>query len=411
MVRLAVALPGSRAEAREYARVYAPMAVLSGIWFLAKFARALFPPLFPELQATYGVGSTETGLLFSVLMGGYGLMQFPSGVLADRVGPARVITVGAVAAVVGTVMVVVAPSFAVLVLAAGAFGLGTGVHKTVSVKALSLVYPDDRGGAIGAFDTVGFVGGAVAPLVLVALGAVALGWRVAFALAAGLGVVFVVLNRTYVTSALDATDDPATDDAAPPETDVRAYLGLFGRPRIGAFVAAAVLYSTVWNAVVAFLPLYLIEVKGLSAGVASLLYSGLLMLGLVQMPAGGVADRVGEIPVLVGTYLLAFVGLVALEGAGGVVAVVLTGGLFGLAMHGARPVRGSYLLRVFPDSAGGGGLGLVRTLMVLVGAAATAVVGTVADSAGLATAFGGIAAVSGLSAALMVLVVVFDRRA
>jgi predicted MFS family arabinose efflux permease len=324
-----------------------------------------------------------------------------------------VITVGTVGAVVGTVAVVVAPSFAVLILAGGAFGLGIGVHKTAAMKALAVVYPNDRGGALGALDTVGFVGGAVAPLSLVALGVVDLDWQVAFAVSAAAGVAFVVLNRLYVASVLrDRGDDPDRDaDAdATVETGLRRYVGLLRRPRIGTFVVAAVLYSAVWNAAVAFLPLYLIGVKGFSTGLASLLYSGLLMLGLVQTPAGGVADRVGEIPVLVGTYLRAFAGLVAMTLANGLVAVALTGGCFGLAMHGARPVRGSYLLRVFPDSAGGGGLGLVRTLMVLVGAGTAAVVGVVADAAGLGTAFLGVSAVSGLAVAVILFVAVFERR-
>jgi MFS family permease len=302
----------------------------------------------------------------------------------------------------------------VLVVAAGAFGLGTGVHKTAAMKAIAVVYPDGRGGAIGILDTVGFVGGAVAPLVLVALGAVDLDWQVAFAVSAVVGIAFVVLHRTHVASVLRSTEGaPSGADGADttPDTGLRSYLGYLRRPRIGSFVAAAVLYSMVWSPVVAFLPLYLIEAKGLSGGLANLLYSGLLMLGLVQSFVGGLADRVGEVPVLVGSYLLAFVGLGALSGANGLVAVMLTGGLFGLAMHGARPVRGSYLLRVFPDSAGGGGLGLVRTLMVFLGSGTTLVVGVVADAAGLGVAFVVVAGLSGLGAAVMVLVAAFNWRA
>lgn len=466
-VRAAVAGVGA-ARLREYA----PFAVLAVVWFLAKFGRALLPPLFPRLQETFAVGSAETGLLFSVLMATYGVMQFPSGILADRAGSDRVIAAGLVVTAAAALAFVLAPTYAALLLAAAAFGLGTGVHKPVAMKALSVIYPERRGGALGAFDTVGFLGGAAAPLALVALGALALDWRVAFGLAAVAGVAFVGLNRLYVAPAIraareageveadagspsDGTDrdgadpgegpgDPAGDDAPGAVADDSAgrpaaggedgqaaaggdgagsgavadrawglgrYAREFRRPLVAAFVGAVILYSTVWNAVAAFLPLYLIQVKGLSASTANLLYSGFMVLGLVQAPAGGVTDRFGEVPVLVGSYLIALVSIAALLGAGGLLAVTAAGGAFGLAMHGVRPARGSYLLRVFPDETGGGGLGLVRSLMVLVGSATTALVGAAADAVGLGTAFAGIGVVTGLAAALILAVAALDRRA
>lgn len=409
-------------------RQYVPVGVLAAVWFLAKFGRALFPPLFPRFQALYGIGSTETGLLFSVMMGVYGLMQFPSGVLADRTGPARVIGAGLVVTAGAALLVAAAPSYAVLVVAAAAFGLGTGVHKTVEMKALSVIYPARRGGALGVLDTVGFVGSAVAPLALVALGALALPWRVAFGLAAVAGVAFVGLNRLYVAPALravrgatneadgdgsDATDGTDGDGAAtdPDGWGLAPYAREFRRPLVVAFVVVTMLYTTVWSSVAAFLPLYLIEVKGFTGATASLLYGGLMILGLVQAPAGDVTDRVGEVPVLVATFLVAFVGIVALLGTDGLPAVAVAGGAFGLAMHGVRPARGSYLLRVFPDETGGGGLGLVRSLMVLSGSAAAAVVGVAADAVGLGTAFAGVAVASGLAIALMLAVATLDRRA
>ena len=74
------------------------LALTALLWFLAKFLRYAFPPLFGTLQTVYGASNTELGLTFSALMGGYAVMQFPSGALADRSGTVRVIVGGAVAA-------------------------------------------------------------------------------------------------------------------------------------------------------------------------------------------------------------------------------------------------------------------------------------------------------------------------
>ena len=120
----------------------------AGIWFLAKFLRYLFPPLFPTLTTEYAVSNAVVGGAFTALMLAYAAVQLPSGVLADRIGGWRVVTVGAVLAAVaalavGAPVVLGAPlSFAVLVAAMVFVGVGTGVHKTVSIPLLSRIYTE-----------------------------------------------------------------------------------------------------------------------------------------------------------------------------------------------------------------------------------------------------------------------------
>ena len=60
---------------------------------------------------------------------------------------------------------------------------------------------------------------------------------------------------------------------------------------------------------------------------------------------------------------------------------------FGLGSHGFRPVRGSYLVSVIPESVAGGTLGVVRTLIMGAGALAPATVGYLSDAVGFGVAF------------------------
>lgn len=73
-------------------------------------------------------------------------------------------------------------------------------------------------------------------------------------------------------------------------------------------------------------------------------------------------------------------------------------------------MRGSYQFQLFPDSASGGGLDLVRTVMVLVGAGASVVFGVADDIFSLQMAFVGVAIFSVIPAARILVVAVLDRR-
>ncbi|MFC6754325.1 MFS transporter, partial [Halorubrum tibetense] len=73
---------------------------------------------------------------------------------------------------------------------------------------------------------------------------------------------------------------------------------------------------------------------------------------------------------------------------------------FGLGSHGFQPVRSAYLMEVLPDRIAGGGLGVVRTLLMGAGALAPGVVGISADLVGFGPAFGLLAASMGAAAVL-----------
>lgn len=374
------------------------LVVTSLIWFLAKFLRYSFPPLFATFRAEFGLSNAVLGTAFSAMMLCYAAMQFPSGLLADRVGPVRVIAGGAGIAAVAALLVAGAGVGGAPVLVAGMLvvGVGTGAHKTVAVTLLPAVYPNRRGRMLGALDTFGTFGGVAAPTAVVAVLGAAVGWEWLFVAGAAAGIAFAGLFLHYASPRLsdDRTPDervgdgPTGDDTTPDGGHPgRRYLSLFADRRLAAFVLVTVLFSFGYNGVVAFLPLYLTEATPLSADGANLLYSGLFVVSLVQPLAGEASDRVGQLPVVGATIGLAtasLVGLLVAETTPVVVAAVL--GL-GLGSHGFRPVRGAYLVSAVPDGVAGGTLGIVRTAIMAAGAVAPAVVGVVADSAGFGPAF------------------------
>jgi len=380
----------------------------SGIWFLAKFLRYAFPPLFPEFRSLYGVSNGVLGAAFTAMMLVYALLQFPAGVVADRLGPARVVAAGV--AVTGAAALVLAVPVPLAALVGGMVlvGFGTGVHKTVAVDLLSSLYPARRGRALGVHDTFGALGGVAAPAVVVAVAADP-GWRTLFL---GGGLLALALAAGFRLRTPDAAGTQPSADGNTDETAALAdYRRLLADRRLDGFLLVTVGFSFAYNGVVAFLPLYLTDAAGLDGATASLLYSALFAVSLVQLTTGELSDRFSPLAVVVGTLALSTAGLLGLLVAGSSALVLgATVVAFGLGSHGFRPVRGVYLVDVVPDSLAGGGLGVARTILIGAGAVAPAVVGFVSEGAGFRAAFGVLLGSLVLAAGLAAWLLVTERR-
>lgn len=385
------------------------LALTALIWFLAKFVRYAFPPLFEPLQATYGVSNTAVGAAFTAFMVVYALMQFPSGLLADRLGSVTVITGGALLAAAGAFAVVTEPPFVLLVAAMVVIGGGTGAHKTVAIRLLSRAYPARTGRALGVLDTIGTFGGVAAPPAVVAVASFPLlepGWRTLFVAAGLVGIGLAAAFAWRVPKRLpDAGSAVGGDEGG---ADLRQYLAVFAAPRFAAFVGATLAFSFTYNGAVAFIPLYLTREAGLSSAAAGGLYSLLFALSFVQLVTGEVSDRVGTLPVIVAALGAATAGmaaLVAVTPTGSFPAMVAAVVAFGLGSHGFRPVRGAFLISSFPDSIAGGSLGVVRTLLMAAGAVAPVTVGYLSETVGFRPAFwllaGSVAVATAIAAGLL----------
>ncbi|MFB6194484.1 MAG: MFS transporter, partial [Halobaculum sp.] len=252
------------------------LVLAAAIWFLAKFLRYAFPPLFPAFRETFAVSNAAVGGAFTAMMVVYAATQFPSGALADRVGAVAVVVGGALVAAVGALALVAPVPFAALVGAMLLVGLGTGAHKTVAVRLLSRTYPARTGRALGVLDTFGAFGGVAAPVAVVTLVAVR-DWHTVFLVGGLAGVALAGAFAVRAPRRVPAPPRTATD-----ATDPRAYVRLFRDPRFAAFVGVTLCFSFAYNGVVAFLPSYLVAV-GLSPEAASGVYSALFLASLVQL--------------------------------------------------------------------------------------------------------------------------------
>jgi MFS family permease len=385
----------------------------SMLWFLSKFVRFAFPPLFERLARVYAVSPAVLGTAYSGLLIVYAAMQFPSGLVADRVSSVAVIGAGTLLAAVGALALAVDSPLVVLVGAMLAIGAGTGPVKTVGIRVLSRTYPSQTGRALGVFDTFGTFGGAAAPAAVVLFagtpGVVGAGWRTTFLVAGLVGIGVTAAFVARVPKRLpDVNPDDARDGTAVP---LREYGALFREWRFSVFVLVTTLFSFAYNATLAFLPLYFTREAGLTTTTASLLFSVLFAVSLVQLLTGEVSDRTGALSLIALTVGLATAGLGAillLSDVGGPLVLGVAVVCLGLGAHGYRPVRGAYLMSVIPPSVAGGSLGAVRTVQMVAGAASPALVGVLSETAGLRPAFWLLTAALLVATGLSVLLWTFD---
>lgn len=390
---------------------WAVLAVLAFVWFLGKFLRYAFPPLFDPLQATYAPTNTQIGAAFTGLMTVYALVQLPAGILADRMSGGVIIAGGAAIATGSAFILSASVPLWLFVVGMGLVGLGTGVHKTVSIRVLARAYPNRTGMTLGVFDTAGTAGGIVAPVGVAALfglggtGIIILDppWRFVFLLAGILGIAGVA--GSYILLGGETAPGPGGIPT------LRDYAVLASDPQIVGFVGVTVLFGFAYNGIVAFLPLYLIATQEYSPALASLLYAVLFGASLVQLVSGTASDYVGRLPVItfvLGLGTLSLVLLLMLTGASTIIVALVVLGM-GLGMHGFRPVRGAYWTEILPATTGGGGLGGARMLLMGAGAIAPAIVGASADWFGYEWAFTMLALVLGGSWLLATVLLVTVR--
>ena len=383
---------------------YITLILVSGIWFIGKFLRYAFPPLFDTLQISYNVSTTIIGFIYTCLLTVYALLQFPSGILSDRFGSLRIIVGGAGLAAGGAFLLSVELPVYFLIISIVAIGVGTGVHKTVAVGILSKTYPKRTGRVLGVFDTFGTYGGVGASFIVTLFLVVprpieyfvalfpGAAWRGVFLSSGFVGLGFAVLFAWYVPKPQPQNDDNRRKNDSSPS--IQDYLMQFKNKKFAVFALVTILFSFSYNGVLAFLPLFLSEEAGFSTTAANLLYSAVFVVSFVQIFTGDLSDRVGRLPIIFislgagGIALLAIVILVDI----GILVIAMLIILFALGSHGFRPVRGLYLIELLPDDIAAGGFGIVRTLLMGAGAVAPTIIGLISDMANFRVAFAFLAA-------------------
>ena len=304
--------------AEQRRRRWLALGIVALAYVLSFFQRFAPAGIAQDLAVAFSTSAASLGALAATYFYVYTLMQIPTGILADTLGPRRILALGGVIGGLGSFLFGFAPSLDWALAGRTLIGLGVSVTFIAMLKLIAVWFEESRFATmVGICMLVGNLGSVLAGAPLSAL-AQATGWRGVFI---GIGVVSLVLAAACWIIVRDRPD--AGGAAATPRFDRTVVLGgLLAVLRNRATWPAIVVNTGMAGAFFTFGGLwaspYLVQVHGMTRPAASAhlsLWFGGFAVGCFFI--GTLSDRIGRRkPVVIATsHLYAAIWLIWLSGA------------------------------------------------------------------------------------------------
>jgi len=358
------------------------LATATSVNFAQFGARVVVSPFVLAIASVFGVTKGTVGIALTVMWAAFALVQFPSGVFADKYGEKPVMLLSMGMTVLGCVLVVTAPSFAVFVIAVAGLGIGTGLYFAVGTALLARRFLK-QGRAFGIHSAGGPLAGLVLPVIGTAIAA-RYDWRAGVAV----GGVVAVVAFLLIFGVIDDTPPTA------PSLDLRrrlhpgSFLARLTRPGVAVTTVLGILGMYTFQSFASFFPTFLQEYHGFTQSQASVAFGIAFAVITVGLPIVGIlADAYGTAVGLAVPFVLIGVGFVILLLGSGPTLIYVGVCLAGAGMTWAGPLQ-SRFMTLFGSAERGSGFGMVRSIYVLVGSIGNVATGILAEVNGWLVAYG-----------------------
>jgi predicted MFS family arabinose efflux permease len=383
-----------RLSPRTYAWVL--FAVSIGLLLSDYMSRQVLNAVFPLLRADWGLSDSQLGTLSGVVAIMVGLLTFPLSLAADRFGRVKSIVAMALIWSLATMACGMATSYGQMVAARVFVGVGEAAYGAVGVAVLLSVFPTRLRATITGTFMAGGVFGSVLGIALGSHVAATLGWRWAFQIMAGIGVVLALVYLAVARPEQDRAPNrqQSADFVFSRATFRRLGAQLFSAPSVVFAYIGSGLQLFVASAFIAWMPSFLNRVYDMPTAKAGSAAAIFIMLGGVGMiVCSMVADRAGQIArtrkisFAIAYCLLSFAAFTSafLFPAGQVQLILLGVGMFFAA--GVGGAAGAVVVNCTDAAIHATALATLTLVNNLIGLAPGPIVtGILADHANLATA-------------------------
>jgi sugar phosphate permease len=273
-------------------------AIVLASYVLSFFHRTAPAAIADELTRAFAINSAVLGTLAATYFYVYTLLQIPVGVLADTLGPRRIVSAGSIVAAAGSLLFALAPSWEVAAVGRTLVGVGVSVAFIALLKVSAIWFPANRFATLNGFTLfAGNLGAVIAGAPLAWIVTMA-SWRTVFVglavLSAALGVATWLLVRDRPEELGFAPENtPAAAGAAAPVHWTQALGRVLANPATwpGFFVNVGVGGSYLAFAGLWGVP-YLEQAYGMTR-VAAAQHTSLLLLGVAfgALAVGTLSDR------------------------------------------------------------------------------------------------------------------------
>jgi FSR family fosmidomycin resistance protein-like MFS transporter len=274
---------------------------LSFSHFLNDMIQSLVPALYPMLKGSYGLSFAQIGLITLTMQVASSVLQPAIGHFADRRPQPYSLAVGMGITLIGLLLLAVAGSYSLLLVAATLVGAGSAVFHPEASRVARMASGGRHGLAQSLFQVGGNVGSSLGPIlaafIVIPKGQSSIGWFSAAALLA-MAVLFLVGNWHWKERAMPPRARPAHAAERPslPRGKVAWSLAI-----LLALVFSKAFYQTSLSTYYTF---YLIEKFGLSIERAQIyLFVFLAAVAAGTLIGGPLGDRIGRKSVIWGSIL------------------------------------------------------------------------------------------------------------
>jgi MFS family permease len=267
---------------------------------------ALFPTLMKPTE--FSLTLQQVGIIAAIPPLCSALLSIPMGLLSDRYGAKRMVFISMMVSAVGCLIAGQSRNLLMFILAISLLSINTTIYHPAAYSfTTKLVNPRNRPRALGIHGAGGTLGMSIGPISLsILMGLLAFKWRQVYLfwlIPLILGALAVL--RIQSEPVEDAHDE--TDLKVEPESRKAASLLTMSLLMFLSFVGV----NTIGRSMVAsFLPIYMVNIKGLSDSLSTLVYGSNTLMGIVAAPLGGAfAARFGEKRWLLAVLFLSYASL------------------------------------------------------------------------------------------------------
>lgn len=255
----------------------------------------------PYIAEDLHLSTAVMGIVLSAFFGGYTVSQIPGGMLADKFGSRKIMTISLIWWSIFTAITGAVGTLGQLLWTRLIFGFGEGLYLGGSTKTVSVWFPRrERAAAMAIKLTSNSVGTAITPPIVVAIMAV-WGWRTVFYCLLLPGIIMALVTWMFVQDKPSESKiisqeevDEIDGDEVTSEYKVSASAGILDVMKSGAvwkiFSVICFFDITLWG-FTTWLPSYLVKARGLTMAQMGIIASFPFIAGTIGMLLGGWASE------------------------------------------------------------------------------------------------------------------------
>ena len=345
----------------------------------------VLPPLLPLVMAEFGTDYFTMGIIVTVFSYAFGLGSLPAGILADKIGPRRLVTLFLFGAGAAGILVLPAGSLLFYGIVMGVMGAFCSTYHPAANTLISLGIME-KGNAFGLHGIAGSIGVALVPVLSAWIGTL-LGWRaphVFFGLIGiGAGIYSLTLPRYPTRHAPGQQKSGSENDGRKKVSYLSLTFFFLSATALGLSYKGIMTFLPTYmgqNVHVGFLEMNVVAIGGAFATIA-------LLSGAVgQYVAGRLIDKYQVEKIYLGAVTMGTVFVFIMSFTKGFILVV-SSICYAFFYFAVQPAQNYIVSKYLPQHRQGLGYGTLFILTFGVGSTAAAVSGYLADLYGLQIVF------------------------